>query len=127
MEMQEFERVRQDKEGFKRLFTDDKFDLYVWYTKKHGSVTGFQLVYDKCANLKAFTWIKDKGYCHNRINGYDSNRWNLTPILVADGYFDRKSIANRFLEHSKRIEKEIVELVFRTIMDYSLARDNQGI
>ena len=127
MQMQEYLRVRQDKGGFKRYFTDDQFDLFVWYTKRNGTVTGCQLVYDKWTGPKAFTWIKDKGYRHNRIDGYDSNRWNLTPFLVADGYFDKEEIAHRFLEHSKGIEKEIVELVFRSIMDYDQNRDDQSI
>ena len=127
MEMKEFERVRQDKKGYKRFFTDDLFDLYVWYTKKNGSITGFQLVYEKWTNPRAFTWLKDKGYRHDRIDGYDSNRWNLTPILVANGYLDKKSIADKFFEHSKRIDKEIVTLVYRTLVDYDPEKGNQGI
>jgi hypothetical protein len=127
VEMKEFERVRQDRNGYKRLFADEVFDLYVWYTKKKGSITGFQLVYEKWTNPRAFTWIEGKGYRHDRIDGYDSNRWNLTPFLVADGRLDKNSIAERFLEHSRSIDKEIVALVYGTLLQYDPLRENHSI
>ena len=127
MSMKEFENVRQDKTGFKRLFVDDQFDLYVWYSEQKRSIKGFQLVYDKWVGAKAFTWIKGQGYRHNKIDGYDEPGSIETPILVPNGYFAAKGIAKSFVEHSKGIEQEIVEMVLRSLMDYDPARDDQGI
>jgi hypothetical protein len=76
---------------------------------------------------RASTWIEDKGYGHDRIGGYDLKRCNLPTILVADAYLGKRSIVGRCLEHSKRIDEEIVDLVFRTLMDYDRARDTQGV
>jgi hypothetical protein len=127
MAMIEFENVRQDKTGFKRLFVDEQFDLYVWYAGRNGSMTGFQLVYDKWASAKAFTWIQNQGYRHNRIDGYDTPGSFETPILVRNGYFETKGIVKKFLEHSSGIEQEIVDLVVHSIMNYDPANDDQEI
>jgi hypothetical protein len=45
--LKEFPNLRQQGEGFRRLFTDPQFDLYVWYASREGAVIGFQLVYKK--------------------------------------------------------------------------------
>jgi hypothetical protein len=127
MALKEFENVRQDRTGFKRLFVDEQFDLYVWYNEKKGSITGFQLVYDKWVGAKAFTWNKGRGYRHNKIDGYDKPGSFETPILVRNGYFETKGISKQILEHSKDIEKEIVELVVRSIVEYDQTKDDQGI
>ena len=125
--MQEFENVRQDKSGFKRLFCDDAFDLYVWYDYKGGKITGFQLVYDKKTMPRAITWIKDKGFRHNKIDGYDSSYYNQTPILVNDGLFDIQTINNLFQTHCKGIEEEISSLVSNTLKQYDPNLDDQFI
>ena len=48
-----------------------------------------------------------------------------TPILVRNGIFDTKQIAGQFLEHSKAIEQEIVDPVFRSILEYDQTKDDQ--
>jgi len=125
--LKEFVKVRQDKNGYKRLFTDDIFDLCVWYNKKGGDITGFQLIYDKYNNTRAITWIKDQGYRHNKIDGYDSNRMNMSPILVEDGIFKNKEITNLFLKHCDKIDKEIVDIVVKVIHKYDAKYDDQLI
>ena len=125
--MEEFETVRQDRTGFKRYFFDDSFDLYVLYDCQGGMITGFQLVYDKKATPRAITWIKDKGFRHNKVNGLDSSYHNLTPLLVRDGVFDIQAISDSFREHSKRIDEEISSLVYSTLKHYDPRFDDQFI
>jgi hypothetical protein len=125
--MQEFKSVRQDEHGFKRLFLDDTFDLYVWYDNKGGEITGFQLVYDKVIAPRAITWIKGKGFRHNRINGYDSSYFNQTPILAKDGVFEIQAISSAFQRHCIGVDEDISKLVYDTLKQYDPEMDNQFI
>jgi hypothetical protein len=125
--MQEFRKIRQDRSGFKRYFYDDTLDLYVWYDCQGGKITGFQLVYDKKTVPRALTWIKDKGFRHNKIEGDDSSYFIQTPILVADGIFNTKKVAELFLEHGKGIDEDISSLVLATVQQYDPNLDDQFI
>ena len=126
--MEEFEKVRQDATGFKRYFYDEEFDLYVWYKRKGGDVTGLQLVYDKATEPRALTWIKGKGYRHNRIDGYDSRRYvSLAPVLVADGILDPGLILERFRIHSGGVDPDIVALVEEVLTAYNPLADDQSV
>lgn len=126
--MQEFDKVRQDPAGFKRYFYDNDFDLYVWYTRKEGDITGLQLIYDKATDPRALTWIKNKGYSHNRIDGYDSRSFvSLAPILVADGLFDTGAILDRFRLHSDGLPPDIVHLVEEKLKLYTPFKDDQSV
>ncbi|MCG8572649.1 MAG: hypothetical protein MJB14_21160 [Spirochaetes bacterium] len=108
--IRELNKVYQKDEDIKRRwFTDDDFwDLIVW--AENNKIIGFQLCY---AN-KAFTWKKSGEYSHQNV---DEHR-NRTPILIPDGYFDRELIRDKFLEDSKDIDKQIVDLVVEKIMNY---------
>ena len=128
--MQEFKKLRQEQTGFRRYFYDDALDLYVWYDRQGGNIVGFQLVYDKKTVPKAITWIKDKGFRHNKVDE-DSSRfashYDQTPILVADGVFDMKRVTETFLKHYKGIDKNIAVLVYTTIRQYDPRLDDQFI
>ncbi len=59
--LEEVESVKQQPgENFCRWFSDEYFDLYVW-TDPSGTITGFQLCYDKPGKERAFTWFSDSG------------------------------------------------------------------
>ncbi len=122
--MVEFRNVRQDPDGFKRYFCDDTFDLFVWYDHPGGPITGFQLVYDKGANARAITWLKDKGFRHNKVEG-DSSYFNQTPILIKDGVFDSRGIHDLFLAHSQGVDVDITSLVASIIRRYDPKLDDQ--
>jgi len=52
----EIRNARQvEGEGFRRWFTDDYFDLIVWYGDQNAMI-GFQLCYDKQGKERALTW-----------------------------------------------------------------------
>ena len=121
--MQEFKNVRQDEPGFKRYFCDDTFDLYVWYEHQGGEITGFQLVYDIVAVPRAITWIKGKGFRHNKIDGYDSSYFNQTPILAKDGVFNVQAICDSFKIHCIGIDEDISSLVYNVLKQYDPEMD----
>lgn len=112
--LREFSKLRQDRTGFRRLFTDDSFDLYIWYDREGGAPRGFQLVYMKGAEQKALTWTEGAGFSHTTVEGWDSSRFNKTPFLVQDGFFDAATVLTR-------LEPELGELDSAT-RDYVLSR-----
>lgn len=114
----EINDVKQfEDEGFRRWFSDNYFDLIIWYQDK--IITGFQLCYDKQGMERSLTWIKGKGFSHNKIdNGEKPGHSKMTPILVADGIFDKESIAEKFKKASKNIEAAISSFVYSKLLKY---------
>lgn len=115
----------QKKNSFRRFFTDDYFDLYIWYDKKGGNITGFQLCYDKAHNARALTWEVDKGFSHNKIDGADATGGIMkkSPILVPDGIFNKQRIALLFKKAGKLLEAEIFDLIYGKLLKY----DNSNV
>ena len=102
----------------RRWFTDEFFDLIVWYDEKN-DITGFQLCYNKDEDERALTWKWQSSYTHHRVDDGESKpHRKATPILVADGIFDYKVIADRFKLESKNVERAISEFVLEKILQY---------
>jgi hypothetical protein len=113
----EFKRLRQDRTGYRRLFENEGYNLYVWYDRKGGAITGFQLVYFLGDEQKALTWTSDGGYSHNTVDGWDSVRFNKTPLLVMDGDFARYRILGELESDLLAMEPAIGRLVLEKIQD----------
>jgi hypothetical protein len=118
----EFPEVRQEREGFRRLFLDDYLSLYVWYEGRGGEILGFQLTYLEELEQKAFTWTRKEGFSHDSVEGWDASRFNKTPILVQDGVFDEESMLAYARENMKQLEDEIRDLVLGKIAEYGRRR-----
>lgn len=116
--LKEFHRLRQDRSGFRRLFEKEGFDLYVWYDRQGGRITGFQLVYFAGSDQKAFTWTDAGGYSHNTVDGWDSTRFNKTPLLVMDGAFARDHILAAIEDDLHSIEPAVGQLVLEKIRQF---------
>jgi hypothetical protein len=114
----EIRDVRQvEGEGFRRWFTDDYFDLIVWY--EGGSLVGFQLCYDKQQHERALTWTREHGFQHDRIDsGETPGHSKMTPIIVADGVFSRDPVAERYRKASAEIDAGIARFVYETLRTY---------
>jgi len=120
--LREWESVRQiPEEGYRRWFTDQNFDLIVWYPdERQTEITGFQLCYDKASHERALTWKKSEGYLHNRIDDGELPFGNKrTPILVADGYFSRDSVRDGFQSAATQIDHRITSFVVNVLNDFS--------
>ena len=115
----EIRNARQIKgEGFRRWFTDEYFDLIVWYDERK-ELVGFQLCYDKDGRERAVTWTRDHGFRHNRIDaGEVTGHAKMTPIVVPDGAFSRDPVADRFRSESARIERDVAAFVYETLKKY---------
>lgn len=117
----EFTTVRQiPNDGFRRWFTDEEFDLYVWYADStRNEIIGFQLCYNKGGDQKAITWRRDHGYLHNAIDdGEGSPLKNRTPILVADGLFPKDRVLEQFRTAARKLERELFSLVESRLAAY---------
>lgn len=105
-------------EGFRRWFTDEYFDLIVWYSDDRRLI-GFQLCYDKDDRERAFTWTLAHGFQHDRVDaGEVPGRSKMTPIIVADGAFDAGTVAERFRQAGAAIEPGIVSMVLEKLAEY---------
>lgn len=117
--MVEHENVRQvEGERFRRFFSDDGFDLIVW-NDEDGMIAGFQLCYEKHKDERALTWKRGEGYVHERVDTGEVAGKAKTPVLVADGIFSAREIAERFSAASTLIDQAIARFVREKILNYS--------
>ena len=78
-----------EREPNRRWFSDDDFDLIVWFDDP-ATIVAIQLCYDKSSTERAVTWSRQRGHEHFRVDaGEDSPLRNETPLLVADVRFEK--------------------------------------
>jgi len=119
--LKEKHNIRQiESEGFRRWFFDTEFDLIVWYESESAEGPfGFQLCYDKPGTERALTWSDRHGYSHTRVDDGEvpfSNK--MTPVLVADGVFERDDILARFREAAGGLDPSLRSLIESRIEEY---------
>ena len=108
----------------RRWFTDDHFDLIVWFDEGD-SISGFQLCYNKEADERALTWKRETLYTHHRVDDGEANTLrNATPILVADGTCDYLGVADRFMQENKIIDQAVADFVLKKILQYEISDSN---
>lgn len=116
----EMKNPAQERIGFRRIFIDDYFDLYVWYEERNGPLIGFQLCYDKKGAEHCITWKKGKGYLHNKIDdGEKPGNMKSSPILLKDGMFDNDDVLIRFDMASTDIDPDIRDIVMLQLKEYT--------
>jgi hypothetical protein len=122
--LHEVQGARQVRgEGFRRWYTDQYFDLIVWYegADAAGPIAGFQLCYDKNSRERALTWRKGTGFTHEKVDDGEGGRAlgaKMTPILVPDGIFDAAAVAKRLAEHTAEIDSRVASFVLEAIEGY---------
>ncbi len=116
--MQEYKKLRQEQNGYRRLFYDDLFDLYVWYTGESPRIIGFQIVYTSGDSQKALTWTEKEGFSHTGIDEGDRTLINQSPVLVQDGVFQYDFVTAELPDRMGNLDEEIQELVLSKIENY---------
>jgi hypothetical protein len=103
----------------RRWFSSADLDLIVWLDDAE-RVVGFQLCYDKSHGEHALTWRAERGYDHSAIDDGESNpaQHKSTPILVADGRFDRERVSDIFLAASTDVPAPIRSAVAALLQRY---------
>jgi hypothetical protein len=120
--LKEFTKLRQDKKSYRRLFSDDQYDLYVWYpTRDMVRIVGFQLVYKSGMDEKALTWTETGGFLHTKVDDGDK-KTNQSPILVADGLFEYSTVYPGLAARIEGVESAVRDFVMEKIGSYDLAR-----
>ncbi len=113
--LREFVRVRQEETGFRRLFTDELFDLYVWYEDRtRARMIGFQLVYRSGLDEKALTWTERDGFLHTKVDDGD-RKTNQSPILVQDGLFAYADVHRELSLRVADLEPDVRDFVMEKI------------
>lgn len=113
--------VKQSKEDVQhRWFSDDYFDLILWQNQNK-DILRFELCYDKNKNEHAYVWNQQSGYTHLKVDDGEGvlGRYKMSPIFIADGYFDRENIAAKFLEAGKNIDGNIAKFVYEKLKEYN--------
>jgi len=104
-------------EGTRRWFSDDYFDLIVWYEQDR--VVGFQLCYDKAGRERALTWHRPRRYLHTRVDdGETPFAFKMSPVLAQDGEFEAERVAEKFRLASGAVEPGIARLVLDALAAY---------
>lgn len=111
-----YSRKGADADG-RRWFSDEYLDLIVWLDGP-GSISGFQLCYDKNHSERALTWNRDRGFVHERVDDGESDpAKNSTPILIPDGVCPAQ-LVEAFIERSDGVEDGIRSFVTGKVREY---------
>ncbi len=115
----EFIHVRQDKTGYRRLFTEKYCDIYLWYTSEiDKTLTGFQLVYNLDEDEKALTWTPKEGFSHLGVDLQRRNQHPQTPILVADGLFEYVTLEQQLKQSYDEASDNDLKFALEKIISY---------
>ncbi|MFQ3620481.1 MAG: hypothetical protein SNJ78_06000 [Spirochaetales bacterium] len=114
----EIQKVRQiPEEGFRRWFRNDEFDLILFYPSPDSKdIIAFQLCYRTEGQERVLTWRQRGGHSHNRIDDGEVTFHNkMTPILVADGEFNREEVLSKFREAAKHLDPVILHFIEQSL------------
>ena len=113
--LKEIKHISQiPNERKRRWFTDDFFDLFVFY--ENDEIVEFQLSYNKKDNEKVIIWSKIEGFSHQQIDeGDHPGKVKRSPIIIPDGKLDKLFIIEKFRDESKKIDKEVAEFVLKKL------------
>ncbi|MBL8479390.1 MAG: hypothetical protein JNK59_08775 [Sterolibacteriaceae bacterium] len=117
--LRELQNVQQSAGGAKRrwFFCHD-LDLVVW-EEDSGSISGFQLAYDKHRNEHSVSWRKDRGFTHYVVDdGEPMAGVNDTPFLYANGPFGRDRVLDLFLALAAGVPPDIVDFVAARLREF---------
>jgi hypothetical protein len=103
----------------RRWFSDEFFDLFVWFDKKR-AIVSFQLCYNKSRDEHSFTWKAPSSYHHQRVDDGENRpgKNKSTPILLPDGSFNFAAILRRFKAESESVDKDIAAFVEDKLKEY---------
>lgn len=106
-------------EAKRRWFTADSLELIVW-VEQDDTIVGFQLCYETSGNPKAVTWNLSSGYLFSGIDDGDVRfgKHKQSPILVANGRFQKGEILALFTSHSEGLPEEYGRFVISKLEEY---------
>ena len=115
--LREIKSPRQIKDEMqRRWYSDDAMDLIVWLDEAD-NIAAFQLCYDKPFAEHALSWREDSGFYHNRVDDGEGRPGSHkgTPILVPDGEFSLKAIAEKFRKAAAEIDSGTANFIIEKL------------
>lgn len=102
----------------KSWYTDDFFDLFVWFDEQD-KIVSFQLSYGKPANEKMLTWNKRSGITHARVDDGEqqAGRQKAAPILVRDGPV-ANALTDDFRSACTQIDQRVATFVIEKLEQF---------
>lgn len=116
--------VISDQNRIRRWFSSDKLQLIVWLTPE-GTIMEFQLLYQAGWEDKAINWHYQEGFSHHNVDDGEGKpgRPKMSPILMADGYFNKVDLARSLREEGESLEPAIREFIQEKISTYQFSRE----
>ena len=121
--LRELKKVQQvTGEPKRRWFFAHEIDLVVW-EEDNGSITGFQLAYDKHRDEHSISWQKERGFSHYVVDdGEPLAGANHTPFLYIDGPFKSDRVLELFLSMSAEVPANVVACVVAKLREFDGSR-----
>src|SRR4051794_11827944 len=107
--------LQHEGEHRRQWFTDDYFDLYVWYHSDN-TIFGFQLCYDKTGDQRAFTWLSTGDFRHERVDpGESSPLASRSPTITHACPFDPWPVRYEFDLRSSQLDPTLHALILERL------------
>lgn len=122
--LRELANVQQVRgEPLRRWFFCHEMDLVIW-ENPDGSISAFQLAYDKPHKEHSLYWRQDKGFAHFVVDdGEPLAEENDTPLLRANGPFRQFRVLRDFVSLASKIPPPIRSFVEEKLREYSGRHD----
>ncbi len=115
----EIQGVRQrPEEGFRRWFSNNYFDIVIWYEEEGGEISGIQFCYGKPFSEKAFTW-ESTSQSHHYVTEQRKSA-SATGMLKGDAGIISESVMKQLKEESHEMDKDLLVLVLEKIDAFNL-------
>ncbi len=100
----------------RRWFTDNKLDLYVWLDQA-GTITEFQLSYNKPENERIVKWTRKDGLSHYHVeNGNPSPyKADASVILSGETKLDIVEVRKLFERSARKLNHDLYGFIVTTL------------
>jgi len=119
--LREIGNIRQyPGQFFRRWFSDEALDLFVWYDAAGGRIAGFQLCFDKDKRERALTYTDENGYSLNEVYA-DGSAWDMSsPVLAAvpGTEFPRVRLLAQLGERGEALDRRLREYLTEKLEEY---------
>lgn len=117
--LKEISNIQQKAQGkFRRWFTDNNMDLFVWFSQN--TLISFQLSYNKQTDEKSICWDAETRFQHYVVDTGETEPLNYkeSPMCLFDDEFDINSVAPEFVHRSSQIEQSLAEFIYARLLEY---------
>ena len=108
-------------EPTRRWFYDNTNDLDLIVWQEANAIVAFQLCYKKSeSEERALTWKMEKGFSHDQVDSGENRpgKHKSSPVLMPDGVFDYRAIADVFKANSTKMDPAVTEFVYHKLLAY---------